>query len=194
MLHPATVHFAIILPLVASIFGVIYLIKKDEGISKISIYATIIAAIAVIGVWYTGSQAGPEIYKYLSKTGKQELLEHKALGLYLAIAMSIIAIIQFYGYKAKKYSIQAIAIVLLLIASGTVFLQGKMGGELVYNYGMPFKYASVQKTLNDAVKSADELDDDSDKVDTYEDAIDDINAMSDDVDKIYGNKPTKDEN
>ena len=188
MLHPATVHFAIVLPVVASVFGIIYLITKSESMSKISTRTTVIAALAMIGVWYTGSQAGPQIYDFLSTQGKHELIEHKELGMYLAIAMGIIALIQFFGCQTKKFKFQALAIILLLVATATTFLQGKMGGELVYNYGMPFKYATVQKTLDTAVKNTDKLDDDSDKVDTYEDAIDDINSMSEDVDKIYGDK------
>ena len=66
MLHPATVHFAIVLPVVASIFGFIYLITRSEGMSKISSRATLFAALAMIGVWYTGNDAGPQIYNFLS--------------------------------------------------------------------------------------------------------------------------------
>ena len=73
MLHPATVHFAMVLPVVASVFGLIYLFKRDELMSKISSRATLIAALAMIGVWYTGNQAGPEIYDYLSDYKDEDL-------------------------------------------------------------------------------------------------------------------------
>ena len=193
MLHPATVHFAMVLPVVASVFGIIYLIKKDELMSKISSRATLIAALAMIGVWYTGNQAGPEIYDYFSEAGKHELMEHKALGLYLAIAMAIIAALKIAGCLMKKFIIEAVAIVLLLVATVVTFAQGKDGGEIVYNYGMPFKAYMIQDSLKDAYNEAEEAEEDEAKLEIYEDVLDDINMISQDVDKIYGNEPVEEE-
>lgn len=189
MLHPATAHFAMVLPVVASVFGAIYLFTKSENMSKISTRATLIAAIAMIGVWYTGSQAGPKIFEFLSEAGKHELLEHKELGLYLAIAMAIIALLKIIGCKAKIFKLEALAIVLLLGATATTFLQGKHGGEIVYNYGMPFKSYKTETLLKNAQKSAEDAEDDSEIVEIYEDAIDNIATLSEEADAIYGNKP-----
>lgn len=187
MLHPATVHFAMVLPVVASVFGLVYLYSRTEIMSKISARTTLVAALAMIGVWYTGSQAGPQIFDYLSQAGKHTLLEHKKLGLYLAIAMGIIAVIQIIGCRMKKIAIQAVAIVLLLGATATTLIQGKHGGEIVYNHGMPFKAYMIGDSLKEAYQTADATDDDSEKVEAYEDALDDIQSLSDDVDSLYGN-------
>jgi len=187
MLHPATAHFAMVLPVVASVFGLAYVYSRTEIMSKISTRATLVAALAMIGVWYTGSQAGPQIIDYLSQAGKHELLEHKELGLYLAIAMGVIAVIQIIGCRMKKFAIQALAIILLLGATAATFIQGKHGGEIVYNHGMPFKAYMIGDTLKEAYQTADATDDDSEKVEAYEDALDDIQSLSDDVDSLYGN-------
>ena len=135
MLHPATAHFAIVLPIVASVFGLIYIFTRSEGMSKISSRVLLFAALGVIAAWYTGSQAGPDAYPLLSDAGQKELLEHKALGLYLAIAMGVIALIKILGCKLNKFAVEAVAIVLLLGATGATLLQGKHGGELTYEYG-----------------------------------------------------------
>ncbi len=193
MLHPATVHFAMVLPVVASVFGLIYLVKRDELMSKISSRTTLVAALAMIGVWYTGDQAGPEIYDYLSKAGKHELMEHKALGFYLAIAMAIIAALNMAGCLMKKFIIQAVAIVLLLGATVVTFAQGKDGGEIVYNHGMPFKAYMIEDSLKDAYNDAEEAEEDGEKLEIYEDALDDIATISESVDKIYGNEPAEEE-
>ena len=193
MLHPATVHFAMVLPVVASVFGIIYLIKRDELMSKISSRTTLVAALAMIGVWYTGDQAGPEIYDYLSKAGKHELMEHKALGFYLAIAMGVIAVLKIAGCLMKKFIIEAIAIVLLLIATAVTFAQGKDGGEIVYNHGMPFKSYMIEDSLKDAYNEAEEAEEDEEKLEIYEDTLDDIKMISANVDKIYGNEPVEEE-
>ena len=194
IIHPATVHFAMVLPLVASFFGLAYLYTRTELMSKIAARTTLVAALAMIAVWYTGNQAGPQIFDYLSEAGQHELKEHKELGLYLAIAMGIIALIQMAGCKLKKFSLEVIAILLLLGATATTFLQGKHGGEIVYNYGMPFKAYMIEDSLHEATANAEATEDCDEKIEAYEDAIDDITSLSEEVDTIYGNTPKTQEN
>lgn len=169
MLHPASAHFAMVLPVVASVFGLIYLFSRSESMSKLSARSAVVAAIAMIGVWYTGSQAGPLIYKFLDPAGQHELLEHKELGLYLAIAMSVVAVIQFIGCQSKKFSIQALGVLLTFGVMFTTFLQGKHGGELVYDHGKPFQMTQLEKYIN----TDEDLDmaDDEEKVDLIKEAI-----------------------
>jgi len=135
MLHPAAAHFAIVLPIVALVFGLVYLITRSEGMSKISSRLLVFAALGVIAAWYTGSQAGPDVYPLLSEDGQEELIEHKTLGLYLAIAFGVIAVIKFAGCQMKKFWLEALAIVLLLGATVMTLQQGQDGGELTYEYG-----------------------------------------------------------
>jgi len=191
MLHPANVHFAMVLPVVAAAFGIAYMISKKEILSKITARATLVAALAMIAAWYTGNQAGPQIFEYLSQAGKHELLEHKELGLYLAIAMGIIAILQILGCRLKKFALQSLATLLLIGAMVTTFLQGKDGGEIVYNYGMPFKAYMMEKSLKDAAATAEDEEDCDAQLEAYEDAIDEISSLSEEVDTIYGNSPKK---
>jgi cell division protein FtsW (lipid II flippase) len=169
-----------VLPVVAAALGIAYMISKKEIMSKIAARATLVAALAMIGVWYTGSQAGPLVYKLLSPAGQHELLEHKELGLYLAIAMGLIALLQIAGCKLKKFSIEAIAIILLVGAMFTTFLQGKDGGEIVYDYGQPFQMHQVTKYLNNS--------DDLDMADDVDDAVDLIKTKLTDISK---NTPAK---
>jgi len=186
MLHPPIVHFAMVLPLVALVFSFIYLLKRDATMSKVSSRTTLLAAFAMAAAWYTGSQAGPEIHSFLSVEGKEELMEHKALGLYLAIAMGVIAVIQMAGCYMKKFTIEALAVVLLLGATVMTFAQGKDGGEIVYEHGMPFKAYMIEDSLKDAVTEADDLEEDEEKVELYEDTIDEITMFSDKVNKVLG--------
>ncbi len=148
MLHPATAHFAMVLPVVATVFGLAYLVSKSETMSKISARTALVAALAMIGVWYTGSQAGPLIYGFLDQAGKHELLEHKELGLYLAIAMTVVALIQMAGCKLKKFGLQALGVVLTVAVMAVTFVQGKDGGEIVYEHGKPFQMTQLEKYIS----------------------------------------------
>jgi len=186
MLHPASAHFAIVLPIIASVIGLIYLFVKTETASKLYARASLVAALALIAAWYTGSQAGPEIYNYLSAAGQETLKAHKALGLNLAIAMSIIAVVAMISCKLKKYAIQAVTVIALLALSATVLYQGKMGGEIVYKYGTPFKSFIIMESLNEANTAAEDEDEDEAKVELYQDAIDEIISHSEEIDTYYG--------
>ena len=157
ILHPPTAHFAIVLPVIASAFGLAYMISKSETMSKISARIAFITALAMIGVWYTGSQAGPQIYGFLDAAGKHELSEHKELGLYLAIFMPIVALMQMAGCKLRKFGLQAFGIVLTIVVMLATFVQGKHGGELVYEHGKPFQMTQLQKFMqSDDFDMADE--------------------------------------
>jgi len=193
MIHPATAHFAMVLPVVASAFGVAYMISRTETMSKILARTTLVAALAMIAAWYTGNQAGPEIYKYLSEAGKHELLEHKQLGLYLAIAMGVIAILRMVGCKLKKSALQLFATLLLIATMLVTFLQGKHGGEIVYNHGMPFKAYMIEETLKDAASSAEDADEDEEIIEIYEDALDEVSSISEEINAVYGNENTQEE-
>ncbi len=193
MLHPATAHFAIALPLVASVLGAIYFAKRNEGMAKLSSFAIVVAAIAIGVAWYTGNQAGPKIYDFLSAAGKHELLEHKQLGLYLAIAMAIIAVIKVVGCQMKKFALEAVAIVATFIIAGTVLLQGKDGGEIVYEHGQPFKAHLITDTLNEAAATAEDEEDCDAKVEAYEDALDSITEINDNVNEALGIHPSEKE-
>lgn len=187
LLHPPLTHFAIVLPVVTSVFGLLYLLSRKEGLSKITAGMLVVTALVLIAAWYTGSKAGPEIYDYLSSAGKHELIEHKNLGLYLAIAFTVIALIGFLGYQFKKFAIEVVAILLLFVATGMTFLQGKHGGDIVYNHGMPFKAYSMEVSLKEATATAEEAEECDEQVEAYEDAVYNIQLLSDEVQKLYGN-------
>lgn len=193
MIHPATAHFAMVLPIVTTIFGIAYLITKTESMSKITSRLTLISALAMIGVWYTGSQAGPQIYDYLSEAGQATLIQHKGLGLYLAIALSIIAVIQLVACKLQKHIIQVVVVLLLAGVSATTLFQGKLGGEIVYKHGTPFKSYMIMDSLNEATQNAQEAESDESKVEAYEDAIDDITMLNEEIDAMYGIAPKQEE-
>jgi uncharacterized membrane protein len=135
MLHPAAAHFAVALPIISLVLGLAYLYKPSELMSKVSSRFMVFAAIFIIAAFFTGKHDGGEVYILLSGEGKQLLLQHKQLGLYLAIAMGIAAVIKFYGCQKQVFKAELFAIVLVAIIAGGTLYQGKMGGELTYTHG-----------------------------------------------------------
>ena len=135
MLHPATAHFAVVLPIISLILGMAYLIKPSELMSKISTRFMVFATIFMVAAFFSGKSDGSEVYPLLSDAGAALLISHKDFGLYLVLAMAAATIVKFYGCFKKVLKAEIFAIILVAIVAGGVIYQGKMGGELVYNHG-----------------------------------------------------------
>jgi hypothetical protein len=88
--------------------------------------------------------------------------------------MSVITLLKLLGCKMKIFALEALAVVLLLGATGATLLQGKHGGEIVYEYGMPFKAYLMQDTLIEAANDASESEDTEEQVEILTDAINEI--------------------
>ena len=137
-LHPAIVHFAIVLPILVLIFQGLFLYTKELTYSKISFVLAIVTALFLIGAWYSGGilqDAKGSIYPLLSEHGKEELSEHANLGFILAIAMSVLAILKVLASKLQKQILEIVFLIGVVIFIGANLQQGKDGGELVYEYG-----------------------------------------------------------
>jgi uncharacterized membrane protein len=135
MLHPAVAHFAVVLPIISLIIGIAYLIKPSPLMSKMSTRFMVFAAIFMIAAFFTGKTDGGEAYILLTAEGQSLLVQHKDLGLYLAIGMGLAAVIKFIGCLKESVKAEIFAVLLTAILVGGVLYQGKMGGELTYTHG-----------------------------------------------------------
>ena len=159
MIHPAVAHFGMVLPIIALILGIAYLIKPSELMSKISTRFMVFASIFLIIAFFTGKSDGSEAYILLSAEGKATLLEHKDLGLYLAIAMVLASLVKMYGCIKNNLKAEIFAVLLLGIITSGVLYQGKMGGELTYTYGANVeKYSDGMDCLEEQAEFSEEED------------------------------------
>ncbi len=160
MLHPAVAHFAISLPIISLVLGLLYLFKPSEIMSKISTRFLVFGALFVIVAYFSGKEEAKEVFSTLSSDGKADLIEHAKLALYLAIGMGLTAVIKMFGCLKKMFKVELGAIVLLLVLSGAILFQGKLGGELTFEHGAHVaKYVDGQKCLKEAAEMADDDED-----------------------------------
>jgi len=141
MLHPAIAHFAISLPIISLVLGLLYLFKPSEMMSKITSRFFVFAAIFVIAAYFTGKNDAKVVFEFLSNDAKALLVQHAQLGLYLAIGMGLVAVLKFVGCMKNIFKLELLSIVLLLVLSGAILFQGKMGGQLTFEYGAHVKVA-----------------------------------------------------
>ncbi len=135
MLHPASAHFAIVLPIIALVIGMAYLIKPSQLMSKISTRFMVFATIFLVVAFFTGKEDGAEVYMQLSGEGQTLLREHKDFALYLLLGMGIATVVKLFGCFKEVIKAEIFAVILTAILAGGVLYQGKMGGELTYTYG-----------------------------------------------------------
>ena len=135
MLHPVSAHFAVVLPIIALVLGIAYLIRPSELMSKISTRFMVFATIFLVVAYFTGKHDGSEAYPSLSSEGGKLLVQHKDFALYLLITMGIATVAKLIGCFKKIFKVEIFAVLVTAILVGGVLYQGKMGGELTYTYG-----------------------------------------------------------
>ncbi|PHS58153.1 MAG: hypothetical protein COB17_03940 [Sulfurimonas sp.] len=160
MLHPAVAHFAVSLPIISLVLGLMYLMKPSEVMSKISSRFLIFTAIFIVIAYFSGEEDAEEVFDFLSSDAKALLGQHAKLGLYLAISMPVVALIRFYACKTSKFKIELFSIVLLAVLSAATVYQGKMGGELTFDFGVNVKGFTEGQAC---IAEAKAMDDDEDE-------------------------------
>jgi uncharacterized membrane protein len=160
MIHPAVAHFAISLPVISLVLGLLYIIKPSEIMSKISTRFLVFAAILVVVAYFTGKEDGGEVFKFLTSDGKTALGAHAKLGLNLAIAMSVLAVIKMFACFKKMFKVELLVVALLAVVTFGILTQGKMGGEITYTYGAHvLDHAKGQACIAEAAEMEDDEDD-----------------------------------
>ena len=135
LLHPAAVHFAVVLPLVILILELVNLITKRKALS-VTVYILFFLLTAVfIGAYATGVTDGKEAGPFLSDEGSEALKAHRVLGIYLVylallpLTLKVLSLFVKKGWSRALYSLGLVVLIAL------TFFQAKKGGELVYSYG-----------------------------------------------------------
>ncbi|MRI58579.1 MAG: hypothetical protein C6H99_03620 [Epsilonproteobacteria bacterium] len=140
--HPVAVHFAIVLPIVALLLEIVNLFVKRRCVGVISSLLLLLATVAYLAAFFTGKVDGKEAYAMLSAAGKEELKEHKELGIYLVYAIGAIFLLKLIVAGFKSGLAKLFFTLVLATFVGFAIKQGKDGGELVYEYGANVKAVS----------------------------------------------------
>lgn len=175
-LHPAVVHFAIVLPLVALTLQALFVLKKGELYSKVALVTLVFGTLFVVGAYLTGSNDAThgvaEILSVYDSKGMAELKEHAELGLYLLIAISIITVFKLINaVKFKNRLLEIIILILLLATSVLMLAQGKEGGEIVYEHGTIFEAHEIKDVLKESLNDLADSDDKEESLEILTDAI-----------------------
>ena len=107
--------------------------------SRLTTQLMMFTAIFVVISFFTGKEDGSEVYPYLSDAGQKLLIQHKNLGLYLAIGMTVAAAMKLIACLKNVFKLEVISVILLAFISVAVLYQGYLGGDLTYVHGAHVK-------------------------------------------------------
>ncbi|EEP60638.1 DUF2231 domain-containing protein [Sulfurihydrogenibium yellowstonense] len=126
-IHPPFTHFAIAFPLMLLIIHLFYTINKKE-LDSLHLVLTFLSALAVVVATITGIIAHEPIETKLEEI--KAFGYHQKLGLLLALYFVILAIVRIIMTKTKALNL--VFTILLIIGVVLLFIQGKLGGSIVY--------------------------------------------------------------
>ena len=134
LIHPAVVHFTIVLPIVILLLEFYNLFTKKKSIGGFSFLLIILTVVVFAASYLTGSVDGKEAYDLLIPEGQEALKEHKLLGTYLVFASVAVLFFKLLAMTGKS-SLKFLFFIVLIGFSAVTLKQGKEGGELVFKYG-----------------------------------------------------------
>jgi uncharacterized membrane protein len=126
-IHPPFTHFAIAFPLMLLIIHLFYVINKKE-LDSLHLVLTFLSALAVVVATITGIISHEPIETKLEEI--KAFGYHQKLGLLLALYFVILAIVRIIMTKTKALNL--VFTILLIIGVVLLFIQGKLGGSIVY--------------------------------------------------------------
>ena len=136
LLHPAVVHFVIVLPIVILVIELINLITKRKALT-ISVYVLFVMLVGVyLAVYSTGVIDGKNGGLLMSDEGLEHLKVHKNIGIYLIYLSVIPLLLKLLTLAVKKPWAKIVYLVSFVAIIGLTGYQAKEGGELVYEYGL----------------------------------------------------------
>ncbi|NPA13167.1 MAG: DUF2231 domain-containing protein [Aquificae bacterium] len=155
-LHPPVVHFAIALVMMGVLFDLAGFVLKKNSLKNAGMWSIVVGALAMWVAGITGHQAEELIEHAIEGTKAYEVLEkHEELGEKLPWLATGLAVLRVYLNFRNNHLLFLGYILAGILVSGLVGLQGRIGGKLVYKYGV-----GVEKCMKDLPKVHREEDED----------------------------------
>jgi uncharacterized membrane protein len=137
-LHPFVDHFTVALILIGIVTDLVAsLIPTRNWIRHMALSLMILGAAGAWGSNVTGGWDAHRVWDAVHGPGKAILERHAELGDYLPWVFLALALwrigVQFTGFIAAS---RPIYLLLAVIAGAAIIYQGRLGGELVYDYGI----------------------------------------------------------
>ncbi|WP_457642844.1 DUF2231 domain-containing protein [Persephonella sp.] len=148
-LHPPVVHFAVALVIIGVVFDIIGFILKKDSLKHAGFWSIMVGVVAVWGAAITGHQAEELIEHAVEGTKAYQVLEeHEELGEILPWVVSALGLYRLFLFFKPNNLLFIVYLIAGIAVSVAVGLQGRIGGKLVYEYGIGVKTQNIQTEGN----------------------------------------------
>ncbi len=139
-LHPPIVHFAIALTIMGVIFDLLGFILKKESLKHTGFWTFIVGVLAVWGAMFSGEAAEEFVEGFVEKTKAEDFFEtHEGLGKFLPYLFSALGLFRIYLFLRENKKLFIAYLIVAFVGVGLIGYQGRLGGILVYEYGVGVK-------------------------------------------------------
>jgi len=139
-LHPPIVHFAIALTITGVLFEIIGFFLNKESLKQAGFWTFMAGVIAVWGAAISGHEAEEAVEKIIKGTPAEEILEkHEDKGKILPWIFTLLGLLRIYLYFKENKKMYIVYLLIALFCIGLIGYQGRLGGTMVYEYGVGVK-------------------------------------------------------
>ncbi|WP_029520747.1 DUF2231 domain-containing protein [Persephonella sp. IF05-L8] len=148
-LHAPIVHFAIALTIVGVLFDLVGFALKKETLRHAGFWTFIVGVLAVWGAMFSGEAAEEVVEHFVEGTSIEDIFEtHEELGKFLPWIFTALGVFRVFLYLKENMKLFVVYLILALIGIGLVGYQGRIGGKLVYEYGVGVKPLMEKMPVN----------------------------------------------
>lgn len=135
-LHPAVVHFVVALSFLALFFELLTLLPRARQLAPVVPILLLLAAAAAVAAVLSGQAAHDEAV--IPQAAKALVEEHEELGEKVMVGLVVLAILRLLLWRLERLAlwVRVVWVLLLMAATVAVGYNGKLGGKLVYRYGV----------------------------------------------------------
>ncbi|MGC8915676.1 MAG: DUF2231 domain-containing protein [Thermoanaerobaculum sp.] len=134
--HPAVVHFVVALTLVAVLFELLTWHPKLRHLNAAVPLLLALAALSGVAAVLSGEAAHDEAV--IPQAAKALMEQHEELGEKVMVGLIVLAVLRLVLWRLERFAlwVRVLWLVFFLALAGAVAYNGKLGGELVFRYGV----------------------------------------------------------
>jgi len=136
-IHPIFTHFIVVIPIVILIIELYNQIVKRKSITILNFIFIILLAIVTTAGIYTGLVDAKDAQDI--ESAKDLLMQHKANATYIIYGVGLLIIFKLASTLIKSILLKVLYILYLIVLIALILYNGKLGGSLVYDYGVNVK-------------------------------------------------------
>ncbi len=136
LLHPAVVHFVIVIPVIILILEIGNLLFKRRALSITSLAIMSVGIVIYLAAYFTGKADSKEVFDLLDLSVQNDLKHHAQQGIWLVYGFLALFVLKLIAMGVQKKALKGVLIFATIVFLSFVFKQGFDGSKLVYTHGV----------------------------------------------------------